>query len=84
MLVFIKFIQRNSKVLLLHDNARPHTSVSTNEAITIFGWAVLLHPSPSGFSMFHHLKGSLLGYHYVDENTIQALYQQLQRKGSLF
>jgi hypothetical protein len=67
MLAFNKFIQKKSTVSLLRDNARPHTSVSSNEAITIFGWTALPHPPQSGFHMFHHLKGSLQEYHYVDE-----------------
>ena len=33
-----------NKVLLQHDNAQPHTSIRTREAITSFGWTILLHP----------------------------------------
>ena len=32
-----------TEVLLFHDDARPLTSVHTTEAMTYFGWAVLLH-----------------------------------------
>jgi histone-lysine N-methyltransferase SETMAR len=33
-----------TKVLLQHDNARPHTSLRTREAITKLQWIVLSHP----------------------------------------
>ena len=32
-----------SKVLLQHDNARPHTSLKTHEVISSFGWTTILH-----------------------------------------
>ena len=31
-------------MLIQHNNARPHTSLRTQEAITKFGWTVLPHP----------------------------------------
>ena len=33
-----------SKVLLQHDNARPHTSLKTREVISSFGWTTISHP----------------------------------------
>ncbi|GFV56670.1 mariner Mos1 transposase [Trichonephila clavipes] len=45
----------SKSVLLLHDNARPHTSRTTRELIESFGWEVLDHTlyspdlSPSDF-----------------------------------
>ena len=33
-----------SKILLQHDNARPHTSVKTREVISSFGWTTISHP----------------------------------------
>ena len=56
-----------SKVLLQHDNARPHTSFKTCEVISSFGWTTILHPSylpnraPSDFHFFKPLKESLRG-----------------------
>jgi hypothetical protein len=39
---------RNTEdVLLLHDNARPHTSLLTRESNTKMGWTVLRHPAHS-------------------------------------
>ena len=46
------------KVLLLHDNARPHTSIRTRETITLYGWTTLPHPpyspdlAPSDYHLF--------------------------------
>jgi histone-lysine N-methyltransferase SETMAR len=31
-------------MLIQHDNARPHTSLRSQEAIAKFGWTVLPHP----------------------------------------
>ena len=33
-----------SKVLLQHDNARPHTSLKIHEVISSFGWKTISHP----------------------------------------
>jgi hypothetical protein len=47
-----------SELLLVHDNARLHASVHIIEAITNFGWTVLLHPPysadliPSDYHLF--------------------------------
>ena len=47
-----------SKVLLQHDNARPHTSLKTREVISSFGWTTISHPpyspdlAPSDFHLF--------------------------------
>jgi hypothetical protein len=55
------------KILLQYDNARPHTSLKTFEAITKFGWTVLPHPSYSpdlaapNFHLFSNLKKVVCG-----------------------
>ena len=56
-----------SKVLLQHDNARPHTSLKTHEVISSFGWKTISHPpylpdlALSDFHLFGPLKENLRG-----------------------
>ena len=51
-----------SKVLLQHDNARPHTSLKTREVISSFGWTTISHTpyspdlAPSDFHLFEPSK----------------------------
>ncbi|GFV71993.1 histone-lysine N-methyltransferase SETMAR [Trichonephila clavipes] len=53
-----------SGVLLLHDNARPHSDINTQNLIRYFGWEQIDHPpyspdlSPSDFHLFRYLKVS--------------------------
>jgi histone-lysine N-methyltransferase SETMAR len=56
-----------TKVLLRQDNARPHTSLHTREAITKIQWTVLPHPPyspdlvPSDYHLFSPLKDAVRG-----------------------
>jgi hypothetical protein len=34
-------------IVLLHDNAWPHTAACTNALIKLFNWEIFNHPSPS-------------------------------------
>jgi histone-lysine N-methyltransferase SETMAR len=60
----------DDQILLLHDNARPHSALRTVEAIQKFGWSVLPHPpyspdlAPSDYHLFGKLKESLRGNQY--------------------
>jgi histone-lysine N-methyltransferase SETMAR len=62
-----------TKVLLHHDNARPHTSLHTLEAITKLQWTVLPHPpyspdlAPSDYHLFSPLKDAIRGKKFEDE-----------------
>lgn len=66
----IRRIRRNRKMnqfLLLHDNARQHTSLRTTEAITTKQWTVFSHfpyspgLTPSQFQLFRTLKDAIRG-----------------------
>ncbi|GFS76299.1 mariner Mos1 transposase [Trichonephila clavipes] len=59
-----------SGVLLLHDNARPHSAINIQNLIRSFGWEPIDHPpyspdlAPSDFHLFRYLK---------ERSTYQAL-----------
>jgi histone-lysine N-methyltransferase SETMAR len=65
-------------MLLQHDNARPHTSLKTREAITKFGWAELPHPpySPdlarSDFHLFGALKNGVCGVKFKSDEDVTS------------
>ena len=67
-----------ANVLLQHDNARPHTSIRTMEAITSFRWTVIPHPpySPdlalSDYHFFGPMKEGLRGNRYGDDNEVKT------------
>jgi histone-lysine N-methyltransferase SETMAR len=62
--------------LIQQDNARPHTSLRTQEAIAKFGWTVLPHPSyspdlaPSDFHLFGPLKDAVRGARFEDDESV--------------
>ncbi|GFS23598.1 histone-lysine N-methyltransferase SETMAR [Elysia marginata] len=64
-------------VLLLHDNARPHTSIRTKETIASFWWTILTHQSnspdlaPSSYYLFCHMKQGLRGKHYENDEEVK-------------
>jgi len=67
-------------MLIQHDNAHPHTSLRTQEAIAKFGWTVLPHPpysldlAPSDCHLFGPLKNALCGTRFEDDKSmIRAL-----------
>ncbi|GFU86542.1 putative DD41D transposase [Trichonephila clavipes] len=66
-------------VLLLHDNARPHTSRTTQERIEFFGWEVLDHApyspdfAPSDLRLFLYLKHSLGVKRFSDNEKGKAV-----------
>jgi transposase len=66
-------------VVMLHDNARPHTAAATHDLITTFGWEQFGHPpySPdlvtSDFHVFLHLKTFLGGRWLHDDKVKDAV-----------
>ena len=67
-----------ANVLLQHDNARPHTSIRTMEAITSFGWTVIPHPpyspdlAPSDYHLFDPKKEGLRGNRYRNDYKVKT------------
>ena len=67
----------DDQVLLLHDNARPHTAHRTQAAIDKLQWTVLPHPpyspdlAPSDYHLFGKLKEFLRGNHYASIDDVR-------------
>jgi histone-lysine N-methyltransferase SETMAR len=67
----------SKKLLLLHDNARPHTASQTVETINHLGFEVLEHPaySPdlasSDYRLFGPLKNALRGRRFSTDKEVR-------------
>jgi len=65
-------------VVLLHDNATPHTANLTQEWFQRYGWEVLPHPphspdlAPSDFHLFGPLKRHLSGKRFQSDDAVVA------------
>jgi len=57
-------------VILLHDNAQPHTAAHTNALIKLFNWEIFNHPpyspdlAPSDYHLFTKMKVWLATQHF--------------------
>ena len=66
-----------SRILLLQDNARPHTARATIDALETLKFEVLLHPSyipdltPSDFHFSPQLKRDLKGTHFISDDEVK-------------
>ncbi|UYV66314.1 hypothetical protein LAZ67_4001298 [Cordylochernes scorpioides] len=66
------------KVLLVHDNARPHAARTTQTLLENFKWKIFTHPTyspdlaPSDFHLFPALKLHLEGKHFANDDEVQA------------
>lgn len=61
--------QEKCDVLLIHDNAGPHTSMHATEAITKFGWTMLLY-HPTVLTSHHQIFTCLVLREIAREDTI--------------
>lgn len=66
------------KPILLHDNARPHSSRQSAEHLDSFKWEIFNHPpyspdlAPSDFHLFPKLKGFLGGVRFNNDEELKA------------
>jgi histone-lysine N-methyltransferase SETMAR len=82
----------NWGVLMLHDSAYPHTSVSTQDFIMTFGWEQFDPPpcsldlAPSDFHVFLHLETFLGGrqFHDDDDKVKEAVNTWFSSQALLF
>ena len=71
----------SKKVLLLHDNARPHTAAHTVDTLRALKFEVLKHPpyssdlAPSGFHLFGPVKEHLWDQKFTDDNEVMEAVQ---------
>ncbi|CAK9820216.1 Histone-lysine N-methyltransferase SETMAR [Anthophora plagiata] len=65
------------RVMLLHDNARPHTARITEKKILDLKWSVLPHPPyspdlvPTDYHLFRSLQNSLSGKKLNNNNKVR-------------
>uniref|UniRef100_A0A8C5RKU3 Transposase n=1 Tax=Laticauda laticaudata TaxID=8630 RepID=A0A8C5RKU3_LATLA len=68
----------SSKILFLHDNARPHTANRTREVLNAFKWEIFPHPpyspdlAPSDFHLFLRMKTWLEPQRFDDDVELWA------------
>lgn len=77
----------SKKIILLHDNARPHTAGVTKAFIDSLNWEVMDHPAyspdlaPSDYYLFPHLKQFLGGKIFHErqelENSVNEYFKNL-------
>ncbi|UYV65006.1 hypothetical protein LAZ67_3002786 [Cordylochernes scorpioides] len=74
------------KVLLVHDNARPHAARTTQTLLENFKWKIFTHTpyspdlAPSEFDLFPALKLHLGGKHFANDGEVQAEANHWLRK----
>ncbi|KAF0705241.1 histone-lysine N-methyltransferase SETMAR-like [Aphis craccivora] len=67
----------SSGIILLHDNARPHTAAKTQEKIQDFLWELFNHPpyspdlTPSDYFLFLHFKKWIGGQCFENDKELQ-------------
>ena len=75
-------------ILLLHDNARPHTARATFDVLETLKFEVLSHPpySPdlasSDFHFFPHLKSYLKGTHFTSDDEVKQAVTSWIKQGT--
>jgi len=76
-----------SPILLVHDNARPHTARATIDVLEMLKFGVLSHPpyspdfAPSDFHFLPHLKKDLKGTHFTSDDEVkQAVLSWIKQR----
>ena len=73
---------REEDIILLHDNATPHTAGDTKDLLDELDWEVLPHPpyspdiAPSDFHLFRSLKNWLKGRRFNSIDEVRTGIQQ--------
>jgi len=75
----------DKRVLLLHDNARPHTDHATANLLERWGWEILEHspyspdPAPSDFHLFPNMKKHLGAKRFKSHDDVKHEVQMWLR-----
>uniref|UniRef100_A0A3Q2Y0F2 Tc1-like transposase DDE domain-containing protein n=1 Tax=Hippocampus comes TaxID=109280 RepID=A0A3Q2Y0F2_HIPCM len=94
-LTFVKKDRKNKRrghqserVILRHDNARPHTAAQTVQTINKLGWELLPHPlyspdlAPSNFHLFGPIKSFTRGTKFESDNEVKSIVSDWLRHQS--
>jgi len=79
----------SQSVVMIHDNARPHTAAATQNLIT-FGWEQFDHPpyspdlAPSDFHLNLHLKSFLAGQQFHNDAVKEAVTTRFASQAASF
>jgi hypothetical protein len=69
-------------VVMLYDNAYPHSAAATQDLIATFDWEQFGHPPPSDFHVFLHLKTFLGCRQFHNDNEVkEAVYTWFASQG---
>lgn len=72
-----QYEQRHEKVILLHDNAKPHVAKPVKQYLETLKWDVLPHPpyspdiAPSDYWLFRRMQNDLTGQRFTSYKEIQ-------------
>lgn len=72
-----EWADRHDKVILLHDNARPHVAKSVKDTLKDFNWEVLPHPpyspdiAPSDYHLFRSMAHGLAEQHFQNVQDVK-------------
>ena len=68
---------RHDKLILLHDNARPHVAKPVKKYLEGVDWEVLLHPpyspdiAPSDYHLFRSMQSALTGERFTSHESVE-------------
>lgn len=85
------YAERHNRIILLHDNARPHVSKVVTTYIETLGWEILPHPpyspdiAPSDYHLFRSMSHSLADQQFRSyDDTIKWLDSWISSKNKDF
>jgi len=70
-----QYDRRHDKVILQHDNARPHVAKMVQETLKVLNWEILPHPPyspdivPSDYHLFRAMHSALLGARFSSRKS---------------